>query len=159
MYKAYLASVFFAISNISIWKTFDLGYILEQVYIKDILVSSKTLAHESKLFEKKDNIFDDYRHYDAFEKSNGAIFTFAGFSVAVSWSEKELSSSNNQVVSSRLLIFINLTKMFSKGNKKTTKNRPNKNFKENSSVITMEKIKEILKNTRKKAIKHPTMSF
>ena len=120
MYKAYLASVFSAINSISIWKTFDLGYILEQVYIKDIFVSSKT-AHDSKLFAKKDNIFDNYRHYDVPEKRNGAIFTFASFSVAVLWSEKELSSSNNQVVSSRLLIFINLKKMFSKRQQKNYK--------------------------------------
>ena len=49
--------------------------------------------------------------------------------------------------------------MFSEVNKKTTKNTPNKNSKENSSVTTMEKIKEILESTRKKAIKHPEMSF
>lgn len=36
--------------------------------------------------------------------------------------ENKLSSSNNQVVSSQLLIFINLKKMSSVGNKKTTKN-------------------------------------
>ena len=34
--------------------------------------------------------------------------------------------------------------MSSGGNKKSTKNTPNKNFKENSSVITMEKIEEML---------------
>ena len=42
------------------------------------------------------------------------------------------------------LVFINLKKMSSGGNKKSTKNTPNKNFKENSSVITMEKIEEML---------------
>ena len=104
----------------------------------------------SKLFAKKDNIFDNYRHYDIPEKSNGAIFTFTSFSVAVLWSEKELSSSNNQVVSSRLLIFINLKKMFSEVNKKTTKNTPNKNSKENSSVTTMEKSKKFWKVREKK---------
>ena len=142
MYKAYLASVFFAISNISIWKTFDLAYILEQVYIKDIFVSSKTLAHESKLFEKKDDIFDNYRHYDAFEKSNGAIFTFAGFSVAVSWSEKELSSSNNQVVSSPLLIFINLKKMLAKASKKLQKTGQIKTLKKTQVLSPWKKSKK-----------------
>ena len=34
--------------------------------------------------------------------------------------------------------------MSSGGNKKSTKNTPNKNSKENSSVITMEKIEEML---------------
>ena len=51
------------------------------------------------------------------------------------------------------LVFINLTKMSSGGNKKTTKNTPNKNSKENSSVITMEKLKKCwsksLNHTRK----------
>ena len=42
------------------------------------------------------------------------------------------------------LDFINLKKMSSSSNKKSAKNTPNKNSKENSSVITGKKIEEIL---------------
>ena len=142
--KAYLASVFSSSHNISIWEILDIGHILEQgdqvfndvckdvgviqplavdelplnIYIKENLVSSKTLAHESRLLVKKDNISENYKHYDASEKSNEALLTFTGFSVAILWSENKLSSSNYQVVSSsQLLIFISLKKMFSEGNK------------------------------------------
>lgn len=88
------------------------------IYIKENRVSSKTLAHESRLLVKKDNISENYKHYDASEKSNEALLTFTGFSVAILWSENKLSSSNYQVVSSsQLLIFISLKKMFSEGNK------------------------------------------
>ena len=51
-----------------------------------------------------------------------------------------------QIIKSYLhnyLVFISLKKMSSGGDKKTTKNTPNKNSKENSSVITMEIIEEI----------------
>ena len=44
----------------------------------------------------------------------------------------------------RYLVFIYLEKMSSGGNKKSAKNTPNKNSKENSSVVTMEKIEEML---------------
>ena len=169
--KAYLASVFSSSHNISIWEILDIGYILEQgdqvfndvckdvgviqplavdelplnIYIKENLVSSKTLVHESRLLVKKDNISENYKHYDAPEKSNEALLTFTGFSVAILWSENKLSSSNYQVVSSsQLLIFISLKKMFSEGNKKkNTQNTLNKNSKKSSCAITMEKIKRI----------------
>ena len=52
------------------------------IYIKENLVSSKTLAHESRLLVKKDNISENYKHYDASGKSNEALLTFTGFSVA-----------------------------------------------------------------------------
>ena len=42
------------------------------------------------------------------------------------------------------LVFINLKKRSSGSNKKSTKNTPSKNSKENSNVITMEKIEEML---------------
>ena len=45
------------------------------------------------------------------------------------------------------LVFINLKKMATGGNKKTTKNTPNKNSKEHSSVITMDKIEKMLEKS------------
>ena len=45
--------------------------------------------------------------------------------------------------------FINLKKISSGDNKKTKKNTPNKSYKENSSVITMEKIEEMLEQKLK----------
>ena len=43
--------------------------------------------------------------------------------------EKKLSSSNNHVVSSHLLTFINLKKMSTSSNRKATKFKPTKNLK------------------------------
>ena len=45
------------------------------------------LAHESNLFVEKENFFENYKHSDSTEKRNGAIFTCAGFSVSVLWSQ------------------------------------------------------------------------
>ena len=45
------------------------------------------LVHETNLFVEKENLFENYIHYDSTEKGNGAIFTCAGFSVAVVWSQ------------------------------------------------------------------------
>ena len=105
--NAYFAIIFSAIKSIDIWKTFDLDYILEQgdnifkqvgVYqllavdelphdtsIEGTQVSAKILAHESNLFVEKENLLENYRRYDSTGKGNGAIFTCAGFSVAVLW--------------------------------------------------------------------------
>ena len=107
--NAYFAIIFSAIKSIDIWKTFDLDYILEQgdnifkevgvyqplavdelphdISIEDTHVSAEMLAHESNLFVEKDNLLENYKHYDSTEKDNGAIFTCAGFSVAVVWSQ------------------------------------------------------------------------
>ena len=107
--NAYFAIIFSAIKNIDIWKTFDLDYVLEQgdnifkevgvyqplavdelphdISIEDTHVSAEMLAHESNLFAEKDNLFENCRHYDSTEKGNGAIFTCAGFTVAVVWSQ------------------------------------------------------------------------
>ena len=38
-------------------------------------------------FLEKNNLFENYRHYRPSEKGNGAIFTCAGFSVAVLWTQ------------------------------------------------------------------------
>ena len=106
--NAYFA-IFSAIKSIEIWKTFDLDYILEQgenifkqvgvyqpltvdelpndISIEGTHVSAKMLAHESNVFVGKENLFENYRHYDSTEKGNGAIFTCADFSVAVLWSQ------------------------------------------------------------------------
>ena len=67
--NAYFAIIYSAIKNIGIWKPFD------------------SLSHESHLFLEKNNLFENYRHYSPSEKGNGAIFTCAGFSVAVLWTQ------------------------------------------------------------------------
>ena len=107
--NADFAIIFSAIKSIDIWKTFDLDYILEQgdsifkqvgvyhplavdelphdISIEGTHVSAKMLAHESNLFVEKKNLFENYRRYDSTGKGNGAIFTCAGFSVAVLWSQ------------------------------------------------------------------------
>ena len=111
--NAYFAIIYSAIKNIGIWKHFDINYILEQgnrifrdvcvatgviqplavdqllpnIYMEGIYISINSLSHESHLFLEKNNLFENYRHYSPSEKGNGAIFTCAGFSVVVLWTQ------------------------------------------------------------------------
>ena len=55
--------------------------------MEGIYISKNSLSHESHLFLEKNNLFENYRHYSPSEKGNGAIFTCAGFSVAVLWTQ------------------------------------------------------------------------
>ena len=111
--NAYFAIIYSAIKNIGIWKPFDIDYILQQgnrifrdvcvatgviqplavdqlppnIYMEGIYISINSLSHESHLFLEKNNLFENYRHYSPSEKGNGVIFTCAGFSVAVLWTQ------------------------------------------------------------------------
>jgi len=111
--NAYVAIVLSVIKNVNIWKTFDLDYVLEQadrifndvcrnkgIYqplavdelppnflLEGINVSAQRLVHESHIFSDKNNLFENYSHYDANQKGNGAIFTCNGFSVAAIWGQ------------------------------------------------------------------------
>ena len=95
--NAYFAVIFSTIKSIEILKTFDLDYILEQgenifkqvgvyqpltvdelphdISIEGTHVSAKMLVHESNVFVGKENLFENYRHYDSTEKGNGDIVT------------------------------------------------------------------------------------
>ena len=57
------------------------------IYMESIYISTNSLSHESHLFLEKNNLLENYRHYSPSEKGNGAIFTCAGFSVAVLWTQ------------------------------------------------------------------------
>ena len=104
---AYLAIIFSTIKNINMWKPFDLDYILEQgdrvfkdfdvnqalavdelplnISIEDVHISTKMLVCESNLFVERNDFFANFRNYTESERSNGAIFTCAGFSIAIIW--------------------------------------------------------------------------
>ena len=45
------------------------------------------LAHESNLFAGRNDLFENYRRCDA-EKSNGAIFMYCGFRIAIIWKDQ-----------------------------------------------------------------------
>ena len=60
------------------------------------------------------------------------------------WTKTNFPSQTIKLYLHNYLVFINLKKMSIGGNKKTTKNTLNENSKENSSVITIEKIEEML---------------
>ena len=60
------------------------------------------------------------------------------------WTKTNFPAQTTKLYIHSYLVFINLKKVSSGGNKKSTKNTLNENSKENSSVITMEKIEEML---------------
>ena len=105
--NAYLAIIFSSIKSINTWKPIDLNYILEQVdrvfkdvgvnqalgvdelplhiSIEDVHISTKMLVCESNLFVERNDFFATFRNYAESERGNGAIFTCAGFSIAIVW--------------------------------------------------------------------------
>ena len=105
--NAYLAIIFSTIKSINTWKPFDLDYILEQgdrvfkdvdvnqalavdelpfnISIEGVHISTKMLVCESNLFVERNDFFANYRNYTESERGNGAIFTRAGFSIAIIW--------------------------------------------------------------------------
>ena len=88
------------LKKISLWKSFDLDYVLKQgdkifknAYeeleelplnfpLGGTNVSAGRYADESLLFAKKNNLFENYRHYSETNRWYVAIFTFGGYSVA-----------------------------------------------------------------------------
>ena len=43
------------------------------------------LVRESNLFAERNDFFTNHRNYTESERGNGAIFTCAGFSIAIMW--------------------------------------------------------------------------
>ena len=104
--NAYLAVIFSKSKYINRWKPFDLNYILEQgdgifkdvdvnqalavdelslnISIEDVHISTKILVCESNLFVER-NFFANFRNFTESERGNEAIFTCAGFSIAIIW--------------------------------------------------------------------------
>ena len=58
--------------------------------LEGINVSARRLAHESLLFAKKNNLFEDYRHYSESDRGNEPLFTCDGYSVATIWDENNV---------------------------------------------------------------------
>ena len=114
--NAYFAIIFSSIKRVSLWKSFDRDYVLEQgdkifkkvwedkkLYeylavdelplnfpLEGTNVSARKLLHESLLFAEKNNLFENYRHYSESDRGNGAIFTCGGYSVGTIWSENNV---------------------------------------------------------------------
>ena len=115
--NAYLAIIFSTVRNINTWKPFDLDYILEQgdrifkdfdvnqalavdepplnISIEDVHISTKMLVCESNLFVERNDSFANFRSYTESERGNGAIFTCAGFSIAIIWWNNSLFVSDS----------------------------------------------------------------
>ena len=93
--------------NINTWKPIDLDDILEQgnrvfkdvgmnqalaidelplnISIEDAHISTKMLVCESNLCVERNDFFANLRNYRVSERCNRAIFTCAGFSIAIIW--------------------------------------------------------------------------
>lgn len=92
-----------SIKWVSLWKSFDFDYVLEQrdknfkkvcenekkawiLAVDGLLlnfqlegtVSARKLAHGSLLFAEKNNFFENYRHYSESKRENGTILTCGG---------------------------------------------------------------------------------
>ena len=109
--NAYFAIIFSSVKRVSIWKSFDLDYVLkkgdkifkkvcedkklyEYLAVAELTlnfplertnVSAGRIAHESLLFAEKNNLFENYRHYSEIDRGNGTIFTCGGYIVATIW--------------------------------------------------------------------------
>ena len=102
--NAFFAIYFSVIKSVSIWKLWDLDYILDQgdwlikslnanpflaidelplfVKIESFDIKLKMLQHHSDLFNNTD-LFIHYKRLTLHETGNDAIFTCAGFSFAL----------------------------------------------------------------------------
>ena len=112
-----LFSHYYFLKRVSLWKSLDLDYVLEQgdkifedkklyeyLAVDEIpfnfaLESTNisvqgdfclTFAHESLLFAENNNLFQNYRHYSESDRGNGAIFTYFPYCVATKWAENNL---------------------------------------------------------------------
>ena len=107
----------------SIWKLWNLDYIIEQgdilfksvgigqpLVVNQLPINFKIenfdlnrlmLDHENHSMQDKNDVFENYRHLTQRNTGGGAIFTCAGFRVAIMWSKTSLflfdsHSRNNQ---------------------------------------------------------------
>ena len=106
--NAYFAITFSLVKRVSVWKSFDRDYILEQgdqifkkfcedkkryeylavdelplnFPLEDTNASARGLAHESLLVLEKNNLFKNCSHYIESDKGNREIFTCRGYSAA-----------------------------------------------------------------------------
>ena len=110
--NAYFSMAYPNIKKPSIWKLWNLDYIIEQgdilfksVGIGQALVVNQLpinfkienfdlngvmLHHESHLMQDKNELFEDYRHLTQRNTGEGAIFKCAGFSAAILWNKTSL---------------------------------------------------------------------
>ena len=98
--NAYLAVIFSTSKYINTWKPFDLNYILEQGdgVFKDVDVNQALAVDElslntsiedvhisTKMLVCERNFFANFRNFTESERGYEAIFTCAGFSIAIIW--------------------------------------------------------------------------
>ena len=121
--NAYFAITFSSIKRVSVWKCFDLDYLLERgdkIFKKDCKykkryeylavdelllnfslegtnVSARRLLHESLLFAEKNNLFKNFSHYSESDRGHGEILTCRGYSVATIWAENNVFYSIHTV--------------------------------------------------------------
>ena len=55
------------------------------INIEDVHISTKMLVCESNFFVERNVFFANFRNYTENERDNEAIFTCAGFSIAIIW--------------------------------------------------------------------------
>ena len=107
--SVYFSIVYSVIKRPSIWKSWDLDYILEQgdilfksvgigepLAVDELPINFKIgnfdlnevmLDHESHLMQDKNDLFENYRHLTQRNTGDDAIFTCAGFTVAIMWNK------------------------------------------------------------------------
>ena len=111
--NTYLSIAYSVIAKPSIWKSWDLHYILEQgimfksvgirqpvavnklainFKIKNFDLNGVMLDHESHLIQNKNKFFDNFRHLNQRNTDDGIIFTCGGFSVTLMWNKTSLFS-------------------------------------------------------------------
>ena len=88
-----LFSHYYFLKRVSLWKSLDLDYVLEQgdkIFEDKKLYEYLAVAHESLLLAENNNLFQNYRHYSESDRGNGAIFTYFPYCVATKWAENNL---------------------------------------------------------------------
>ena len=107
--NAYFSIAYSLIKKPSIWKSWDLDYVLEQgdillksvgigqplavdelpinFKIENFELNGVMLDHESHLMQGKNDFFENNRHLTQRSTGDGAIFTCASFTVAIIWNK------------------------------------------------------------------------